>query len=150
MSSDDDEDRLRKLGSEISRQVAALREARKPAPRPHGGGWHKGVLAKPYKEPRDPYSFIKSGGMNVAEAVAIAKAVAAATKEARQRVREYWLPTLEMWIDVYEPEGHLRAFLKHEVARLRRCLGPKPSAATVRKQTRERVRRLRARRATNL
>jgi hypothetical protein len=137
---------LRKIADEISRKVAELRAARKPLPRPHSGGWHKGALNEPYKWPQDPYSFIRSGGMYRAEAVAISKAIAAATKEARRHVRQYWLPILQQWLEL-EPEGIVRQQLVHEVKRLRR-LSRSPSPATVRKQTRERVRAFRERQRT--
>jgi hypothetical protein len=67
-----------------------------------------------------------------------------ARDDAIRAERELWLPQLERWhATADEPE---RMFLAKEIRRLHRCLGIRPDPATVRAQTRDRVRRHRARR----
>jgi hypothetical protein len=138
----DDIDKLRQIGDDISAKVAALRAARRQSQRPpkRQGGWHRGELDRPYQAPLSADAFLRLGGMSRIEA----RAAAEAAKRAVHREREYWLPTLKRWLDA-DPDDTVRWFLERELRQLRRRLGRKPSAATVRRQTRERVRRHRAR-----
>jgi hypothetical protein len=133
------------IAREISKQVASLRAARRAAVRrPHVGGPGKGYRHRPPVSDHDPVAFIKSGGLEYAERIAASKAAAEAAREAVRWERKRWLPLLEDWLAV-EPKGFVRGILAAEVKRLRRRLGIKPSAAIVREQTRDRVRRFRER-----
>jgi hypothetical protein len=79
--------------------------------------------------------FLRAGGMRAIEEEAAATAVADA--------RERWLPTLRDWHA--KAKGAVRSLLAGEITRLRRTLG-RPTPEELRAQTRERVRRFRAKR----
>jgi hypothetical protein len=79
--------------------------------------------------------FLRTGGMRAIEEKAAAAAVADA--------RELWLPTLQGWHA--KAKGTVRSLLAGEIRRLRHMLGATPEER--RAQTRERVRRFRAKKA---
>lgn len=90
--------------------------------------------------------FIASGGMERLEA----RAAFHAAKEAVQQEREFWLGRLQDWLrtvdrDYVRGADYVRLTLEVEIKRLRRSLGIKQSDEERRAQTRERVRRHRAR-----
>jgi hypothetical protein len=87
--------------------------------------------------PRNLGELIEAGGV---EAL-----VQAAGEQAMRREREFWLPVLERYklpegADIFD-----QLALRGYIASLRRQLGIKPDLATVRAQTRERVRKHRQR-----
>jgi hypothetical protein len=75
----------------------------------------------------------------------VREAMREAAERAAKETREFWLDVLE-WLNLPDDSSpHLRAIHADYIRQLRRRLGIKPSPATVREQTRERVRRFRAR-----
>src|SRR5262245_7265608 len=126
---------LQDIAREISRQVANLRAARRAVPgrKPRYGGHGRGHRHHPPVSAHDPIAFLRTGGLEMAEAIAASEAAAAAVRA----VRQYWLPILEEWLAL-EPAGLVRGYLETEVKRLRRRLGIKPTPAMVREQTRRR------------
>jgi hypothetical protein len=79
-----------------------------------------------------------------------ARAAFHAAKEAVQQEREFWLGRLQDWLrtvdrDYVRGADYVRLTLEVEIKRLRRSLGIKQSDEERRAQTRERVRRHRAR-----
>src|SRR5262249_12767860 len=122
----------RAVGKAIQARIAANREQAPKRGNRRSGGHYR-------KWPDTPREFIAGGGMRHIEAVRGARG----RDEAILYEREFWLPQLECWHA--EAQGFQRGVLGGEIKRLRRCLNIKPSADIVRAQTRERVRRLRAR-----
>ena len=133
-------------GDAASRFVAGLKRKPKMIGReahfaPLGGERHANAAP-----PLDILELKRLGGMESVEWCAGEQA-----KDAEiQFQREMWLPRLERWLAAVETEDDpdrrfiMRSWLKEEIKRLRRCLGLTQSPEEKRAQTRERVRRLRA------
>ena len=84
------------------------------------GARFKGYRKKAHTNPPDFEAFLQQGGgMRKIEYAAGAKAA----EEAIKFEREWWLPKLEGWLEIYGDDEFLRGFLEHEIKRLRRCLG---------------------------
>ena len=79
------------------------------------------------------------------EAGGVEAQVRAAGDRAMRREREFWLETLQRHKMPEDGDLYEQLALQSYIASLRRKLGIKPDVATVRAQTRERVRRHRQR-----
>jgi hypothetical protein len=135
---------LQALGDEASRISNAMRRRAGHVPK---RGNRRAVGARIRADAFFPVSldeYIRGGGIFKLERIAVAHV----RDEALRSTRERWLPIIERWAADEELELGLRAFLMIEVRRLRRCLGLRSATTGIeekRAQTRERVRRHRAR-----
>ena len=99
--------------------------------------------------PADAEELRRAGGMRWLEWAAGERA----KEESIKFEREFWLPTLERWLESADRdfEGEeiewVRSDLRREIKRLRRCLGLTQSPEERRERTRQRVRAYRARKA---
>lgn len=137
------DEELRELGRQVGREIQARIAANTASKKPKRGNRRTGPATHSKRDkfnPTGPYEFIR-GGMTKIEYIAAARAA----DEAVRIEREHWLPILESWLEVYAEDRPVAAIIRAEVKRLRRCLGIKPSTASVREQTRQRVRRYRNR-----
>ena len=94
-----------------------------------------------YREPRDLDDFLSLGSLGMRHIEENVGRIAA--KRAIRYEQERWLPRLQVWAK--HAEGFEAVCLRREIKRLRRILGRKQSKTERRAQTRERVRRHRAR-----
>jgi hypothetical protein len=95
------------------------------------------------RERPDPLTPLEYFGKNGRMSGLEYRAAARAADIARRCVREKWLPILTRWMREEIDEG-VKAELRQDISKLRRVLGKKPLLSEKRRQTRERVRKFRA------
>ncbi len=145
-----DQDELRKMGKKASRQVAAGRAARRQQSAP--SAYRPRFLGKGDRLPDDwildPINMVRNGGyrryMRDCEDRELDEARRRIAAE-RPHWRRHFMRMVEAHLE-HETDPQVIHFLKCELRTVRRALGLiKPSAETVKEQTRERVRRHRER-----